>query len=364
MVYFSIFGTMTNKLRNGIALSLIPQIILVIWLGNNPKFVETYYSKKLYPFISEFFRTLFGWIPFSLGDIIYTLLILIAIRYFIKNRHTFKNHPFRFLRDLAMTFSVFYFTFNLVWGLNYYRTPVAEKLTIRDSIQYQEIVDLSEKLIAKTNQIQLKITGDSSQMVNVPYNRNEILKKTIQSYKELETEFPFLHYNHPSLKKSIYSTLSSYLGIGGYLNPFTNEAQVNAKIPLFRFPVVSGHEVAHQVGYSKENETNFIGYLVTMKNDDIYFQYAAYAYALSHCLGALRRTNPVAFEAISANVNTGVKKNYQELRDFNQKYENPFEPIFKSVFNTFLKANQQKDGIKSYGKIVELVVGYHEKHPI
>ncbi len=101
-----------------------------------------------------------------------------------------------------------------------------------------------------------------------------------------------------------------------------------------------------------------------MKNKDIYFQYSASAYALSHCLSAIRLSDPQMFAQLFAKINIGVQKNYQELYEFNQKYANPFEPVFKSIFSTFLKANQQPDGIKSYSKIVELMVGYHEKFPI
>ena len=154
------------------------------------------------------------------------------------------------------------------------------------------------------------------------------------------------------------------MGIGGYLNPFTNEAQVNALTPIFRFPVISGHEVGHQIGYSAENETNFIGYLVTLKNPDPYFQYSASAYGLAHCLNAINNVDQVAYEALFAQLNIGVQKNYQELRDFNDAYENPFEPIFESVFNSFLKANNQPDGIESYSRVVHLMVGYHEKFPL
>jgi len=68
--------------------------------------------------------------------------------------------------------------------------------------------------------------------------------------------------------------------------------------------------------------------------------------------------------ALYKKLNAGTKKNYQELIDHNNAYENPIEPVFKSVFNTFLKANSQKDGIKSYSKVVNLLVGYHEKYPL
>ena len=353
-----------NRLRNGIALSLLPQILLVAWLGSNPKVVETYYSNGIYPVISRFFRILFGWVPFSVGEVMYVLLIVLGIRYLYVNRLKIKNFPFQFLRNVVVVLSVFYFTFNLVWGLNYYRKPIAENFAIRDSVQTSEVIDLAERLIVKTNQLQFELTSDSTKRVQVPYSRNEIFDKTVDGYKQLQKQLPFLKYSHRSLKKSMFSTLASYMGIGGYLNPFTNEAQVNALTPEFRFPVVSGHEVGHQVGYSKENETNFIGYLVTMKNEDHYFQYSASAYALSHCLSAIRRSDKEKFDELYAKVNVGVQENYRELYEHNLEFVNPFEPIFKSIFSTFLKANQQKDGIKSYGKIVELMVGYHEKYPL
>ncbi|CAM4375849.1 DUF3810 domain-containing protein [Zobellia nedashkovskayae] len=355
---------MKNKLRNGIALSLLPQILLVGWLGGNPEIVETYYSNGIYPVISQFFRILFGWVPFSVGEIMYVLLIVLGIRYLYVNHLKIRQFPFQFLRNVVVVLSVFYFTFNLVWGLNYYRKPIAENFAIRDSVQTSDVIDLAERLIVKTNQLQFELTSDSTKRVQVPYSRNEIFDKTVDGYKQLEKQLPFLEYDHRSLKKSMFSKLASYMGIGGYLNPFTNEAQVNALTPEFRFPVVSGHEVGHQVGYSKENETNFIGYLVTIKNEDHYFQYSASAYALSHCLSAIRRTDKEKFDELYAKVNIGVQENYRELYEHNLEFVNPFEPIFKSIFSTFLKANQQKDGIKSYGKIVELMVGYHEKYPL
>lgn len=355
---------MKSKLRNGIALGLIPQIIFVQWLSGHPEWVETYYSNGIYPIISQFFRFLFGWIPFSVGEVIYTLLIGLGLFYVIKKRKKIRQYPYQFIRNIFMVISIFYFTFNLVWGLNYYRKPLAETLEIRDSISRPALINLTQGLIQKTNQIHWEITGDSISKVMMPFNRAEIFERTVAEYGTLEKKMPFLRYHRPSLKKSMYSLLSTYMGIGGYLNPFTNEAQVNALTPLFRYPVISGHEVGHQVGYSKENETNFIGYLVSMKSEDKYFQYSAYTYALSHCMNAVAVMDKAEFDRLYAQVNEGTKKNYQELKDFYAKYQNPLEPIFESVLNTFLKVNNQKDGIQSYSKVVNLMIGYHEKYPI
>ena len=37
----------------------------------NEAWVETYYTYGFYPFFSKLLRILFGWIPFSIGDLVY-----------------------------------------------------------------------------------------------------------------------------------------------------------------------------------------------------------------------------------------------------------------------------------------------------
>ncbi|TVZ09324.1 uncharacterized protein DUF3810 [Cellulophaga sp. RHA_52] len=355
---------MKSKLKNGIALLLPIQIVLVKWLANYPAFIEKYYSNGLYQYTSKFFRYLLGWIPFSVGDILYAALIIFALKYVIKKRKYIKQKPLIFLRNILVVLSIAYFTFHFCWGLNYYREPLYKTLQIKENHSLAELESFVSRLIEKTNTIHKTITEDSTKAVVMPYNKAEIYDLTTVGYTELQKKYPFLNYQTPSLKTSLYSTGLSYAGYGGYLNPFTNEAQVNGKIPLYRYPVIAGHEAGHQIGYSAENETNFIGYLITANNTDIYFKYAAYSYALSYCLSDIRYNNPELFNQLYSNLNVGVKKNYQELSTFWGNYENPMEPVLKSVYSTFLKANNQTDGMKSYSRIVTLLVAYHQKHPL
>ena len=362
-IIYSIFEAMRNKLKDIIALALIPQIILVKWLGSYPELVETYYSKGFYPYFSEFFRSLFGWLPFSVGDIVYAFLIATLLYYFIKNRHQLRQKWKDVLRDTVMVLSIAYFTFHISWGLNYYRLPVAESLSLTEEYNTSDLYDVTTKLIMATNASQERITGDSLTKVEIPYSQKEIFEKTISSYKLLAEKYPQFSYPRPSLKKSMFSTILTYMGYGGYLNPFTHESQVNSKIPPFRFPVVCGHEVGHQLGYSAENETNFIGYLVMANQNDPHLRYAASAYALSYCLREVNRRDPERYKLFYAGINPGVRENYDELRRFWESYENPMEPVFKAIFNTFLKANNQEAGIKSYSLVVSLIIAYHQKEP-
>ena len=64
---------MLKKTSTKVALSLIPLIAVIKILSLFPTFIETYYSNGLYLFISKALRLSFGWLPFSLGDVFYTL---------------------------------------------------------------------------------------------------------------------------------------------------------------------------------------------------------------------------------------------------------------------------------------------------
>jgi uncharacterized protein DUF3810 len=364
VVLIPIFGSMVSKIKNRVALALIPQIILVKWLGNYPDVVEKYYSEGIYPWISEFFRVLYGWIPFSVGDIFYFVLTVLAIRYLVVNRWEIRSYPFKFIRNVFFVLSIAYFTFHLLWGMNYYRQPIAQRFTLEETYSDIELTQLIEALITRANEIQFDITKDTAQSVEIPYSKKEIFDKTLEGYKYLEKDFPFISYKKPSIKKSLFSTALTYMGYGGYINPFTHEGQVNGRLPNFRFPVVSGHEIGHQVGYSAENETNFIGYLATLYNPDPYFQYSAYSYALAYTLSDIRNYDEEKFQLLYAKLNPGIQKNFQEMADFWESFENPLEPVFKAIFNTFLKANNQEDGIKSYNAVVTLMVTYHREHPL
>jgi len=360
----AIFTTMKNKFANAIALSLIPQIFIVKWLAGNPEWIENYYSNGIYPFISKAFRTVFGWLPFSVGDLLYAALIFLAIRYLVIQRKNIRKHFLSFLRDVVMVLSVAYLTFHLLWGFNYYRQPLNQQLGIGLTYDKEELVDMTKTLVEITNSLQYEITKDSSQIVEIPYSKKQILTLSKEGYRNLEKTFPKWTYQKPSVKKSLFSTVLTYMGYGGYLNPFTNEAQVNGRIPKFRDPFVSSHEIGHQIGYSAENETNFIGYLAATGHEDIYFRYSAYAYVLGYCLRDVQGNDSALFDEFYAQLNPGLQKNYQEVADFWAAHENPLEPISKSIFNTFLKANNQKDGIQSYNKVVALMINYHKKNPL
>lgn len=309
-------------------------------------------------------RYAFGWLPFSFGDMFYTIAGVLIIRWLIFSRRRIVKDTKGWFLDTLSAVSLIYFAFHILWGFNYYRLPLHRSLEIENDYSTTELVEFSKQLIIKTNALQFSITNNDTLKVEMPYSKAELLKKVPEGYDNLSKEFKYLSYSPRSLKRSLYSLPLTYMGFSGYLNPFTNEAQIDGLIPTYKYPTTGSHEVAHQLGYAKENEANFIGSMAAMKHPDVYFKYSGHAFALRHCLGEIYKREPKTYVGLLEKVNKGILKNYQEVRYFWSSYENPTEPFFKSTYDNFLKANNQVDGMESYSYVVALLVNYYKNHSL
>jgi hypothetical protein len=343
---------------------LLFQIIFIKLLVFFPETVERFYSNGFYDFISKLERTLLGQIPFSVGDFLYGILIVYILISIWKTRKSWRKNWKDTLLIILGRLSVFYFIFHLFWGLNYYRMPLFEKMNIKREYSTQELVDFTQKLIIKTNEIQFAITHNKNKKVRNPYSQDSILSMTQNGFDNLSKHYPIFEYKIQSRKKSLFSLPLSYIGFGGYLNPFTNEAQVNYKLPMYSFPNVICHEMAHQIGFASESECNFIGFMACIKNDDLYFQYAAYVVALRYCLENIMMKDEVKFNTLKPTINRGIFENYKESELFWEQYDTFVDKGFHAFYDQFLKVNHQKDGLKSYSKFVDLLINYYKDKEI
>jgi hypothetical protein len=339
---------------------LLIQIIILKIIRFFPENIERFYSNGFYVYLSKFLRIILGKIPFSIGDCLYFILILLLIKWFWTNRKSWKLDWINNLLTTLSVLSVFYFLFHILWALNYYREPLFEKMAIERDYTDADLLTFSKKLIAKTNAIQSQITKNDSLKVVFPYSQNQVFEMNQNGYKNLSKEYHFFTYSHLSIKKSLFSLPLTYMGFGGYLNPFTNEAQVNYLGPMYSFPMTTNHEMAHQMGYASESECNFIGFLSSIKNDNLYIQYSGYSMALRYCLGNWQVRNEEVLKQLLKTVHPGILKNYQESEDFWEQYQTPIETGFHAFYDRFLKINQQKDGMDSYSKFVNLMVNYYK----
>ena len=329
-----------------------------------PTVVERYYSSGIYTYISILLRLLFGWLPFSMGDVLYSLAVIwLIIRLWktLKAIITKKVTGQSFLASVRRTLAVVlwvYVLFYSLWGLNYDRLGIAYQLKL-DRVEYNtaDLQQLTTSLIEQVNSTRLSL-GDS---VAYPGNK-EMFGMAVQSYKQAQQKFSFLDYRATSVKSSMWGWLGNYTGFLGYYNPFSAEAQVNTTVPRFVIPFTVCHEIGHQLGYGSEDEANFSGYLAATASADKRFRYSAYFDLFSYANRELFYRDSAAARANYKMLDTLVRKDLQEYKRFILKHENDIEPLITLIYGKYLEANNQPNGLKTYNEVVGWLIAYRKKY--
>ncbi len=350
-----------KKVYKILTVLLIMQWAFIQIIAQYPAIIEKYYSNGLYVYISKFLRIIFGWVPISIGDILYLafgIFILKSIFILLKTKKIhLKNTFFKFGAFVSIIF--FFFHFN--WALNYFREPLFKTLKLeKTNYTSAELINLTKVLISRANNAQVLITKNDTVIVHNPLSKQKIEEKSPLTYSKLQEKYPQFKFENPSIKHSLFSLPLTYMGFAGYINPFTNEAQINSLIPKNNYPATVCHEVAHQIGFASESEANFIGYLAATHSNDSFYNYSGYLMALRYCLFEIYKTNPKQYEILKKEINRGILKDIKRNRDFWISYQNWSEKYFKGFYDSFLKANKQKDGMKEYNKMVSLLISYYK----
>ncbi|MEP6701295.1 MAG: DUF3810 family protein, partial [Bacteroidota bacterium] len=106
---------------------LIVFTILIKWVSWYPGWVERNYSLGVYPVIAKLQRFLFGWLPFSIGDLFYAFLVVVILYKAFKflrllfQKKLNRRHFVVSLQQGIFILLFMYVIFNLLWGLNYNR---------------------------------------------------------------------------------------------------------------------------------------------------------------------------------------------------------------------------------------------------
>ncbi|MBE2229994.1 MAG: DUF3810 domain-containing protein [Chitinophagaceae bacterium] len=344
---------------------LVLLTIGIKWVSWYPEWVEANYSQGLYPRIATFQRYFFGWLPFSAGDLFYAFLILVILfqtgkflRLLFRKKLT--RTYFSEAAQQGIFFLLFiYVFFNLLWGLNYNRTGIAGQLQLQ--VKPYSLADLD----TLTSVLQEKMNHYASFVSRAQrdsFNRKKMLfVSAAAAYKAAEKEYPFLAYQPRSLKPSLYSYLGNYLGFQGYYNPFSGEGQVNTTIPRFLEPFVSTHEIAHQLGYAKENEANFVAFLACKSYESDVFRYSMYLDMYNYALGEVYSRDTLLARRFQEKAHPQVIKDQREYRDFYRRHKNPVEELVMWGYSHFLRANNQPAGKRSYNEVVAWLVAYYKK---
>jgi hypothetical protein len=255
-----------------------------------------------------------------------------------------------------------YVFFNLLWGLNYNRRGIAFQLGLEvKQYSLQDLDTLAVTIQQRVNYYAAFVTEAQRDS----FDRKKLLfRGSVDAYREAGKIFPFLKYEGRSVKPSLYSYLGNYLGFQGYYNPFSGEAQVNTTVPRFLEPYVTTHEIAHQLGYGKENEANFVGFLACRSYSSNAFRYSVYYDLYNYALGELYSRDTALARKLQEGVHPQVKRDQKEFRNFYRRYKNPVENIVMWGYGQYLKANNQPAGKRSYNEVVIWLIAYYKKYGI
>jgi hypothetical protein len=336
-----------------------------IWALNDAG-VETYYTYGAYPHISRALRLLLGWIPFSIGDLLYgaaglylfvkTYKFLVLVRKGASKR----GLGLRALKRVLRIALLVYVLFNLLWGLNYNRQGISHQLGL--NVQKYSVDDL--KALATVLQDRVNTLGarvNSEQRASLNNNTN-LFKEGIATYQQAQKHLPFLQYDYPSIKPSMYTGVGHIFGFTGYYNPFSGEAQLKTTAPVFIKSFVVNHEIAHQLGYGKENEANFVSFLSGRASVNNEVRYSTYFELYLYAMGDLRRKDSTAASELRRQWHPQVKEDYEAYLAYLAHSDNVIEPYISRFYDNFLKLNRQPSGKMTYNEVVAWLIAYQKKY--
>lgn len=326
---------------------------LLFYILSKSDFVVVFFE-KLFEFQKSFHQILFSAIPFSAGDLFYVLMIAVFFIFIFKmiQRKSRKRNALKFF----ILLNILYFIYQIFWGMLYFQKPILEKLPEKE-LKISDIKQLTFEYLERCKQTRSLVNEDKSGVfiiTDISLIKDEILKN--------QTELPILLNNKKgtgirAFKPSLFKPIMSYSGILGYYNPFTAEAQYNSQLPSTYIPFTLSHESAHQLGYAREQEANFIGFLIGEQSNNLDLKYSTEYFVLKSLLNFLAERDPAFVKDILANYSPEMKRDRQAEKLFVKKHEGFLDVFFGFTNDLFLKSNQQ-DGSITYSYFINLLVRY------
>lgn len=311
------------------------------------------YFIKFYDWQKEIHQKLFSGLSFSVGDVLYIVLGLwiISLVYFI-----FKKGIKSQLLKVLIFLNIIYFVYQIFWGLMYFQKPIIE-VSQNNKIPIEKLKELSLKYLELCINNREQLNENKNGVFEIK-NLEELKSSIISSQSKIPTKFN----QKPTtsiinIKPSAFGGIMSLTGILGYYNPFTAEAQYDANLPDSNKAFTISHEAAHQLGYAREQEASFVGFLNCIHSENPELKYSANLYALKNILGNIQSTDPKWVESVIKQYSPKMKRDRAYEIAFRTKNESWLGDLFGWTNDLFLKSNRQ-DGSVTYSYFIYLLIDY------
>ncbi|MCL2056054.1 MAG: DUF3810 domain-containing protein [Oscillospiraceae bacterium] len=353
--------------RAWFGLLAVPAFVLAQLAHAFPAAVEHTYSRAVYPVLSRALGRLTGALPFSVSEILIYIAVTGGIAYLVyeirgiavKQKQR-RRVAARLISTLLCIGGLWYFLFIVMCGLNYYRQPLSEYehigLEVREST-VDELAALCAELADTVNGLREML----------PEDENGVMATGFASYYEgaafagsvfgnIGRDYPIFGGFVPKPKPVFSSLAMSHMNIVGVFVPFTYEANVNVHIPDYAVPSAMMHELAHFKGFMREDEANFISWMACRGSGSDEFHYSGAMLAFAHCTNALYSADRGLYVEVMAGLSEKVRRDLAHNSAYWRRFDGPVSDASTAVNNTYLRANRQSDGVKSYGRMVDLLL--------
>ncbi len=319
--------------------------------------------------VASFFRALFARItnpiPFSLAEmliflvpVLFVLLLVACIRAAQSGWRRAMRYILGVLSAAALIYTLFVFTF----AAGYHASSLDEKLDLADEPVSAEQLERTAGILARRAEETLdEITflyGGASVM---PYGYDELSEKLMEAYDRVTEEYSFIQKLDSRVKPLSVSPVMTYTHISGVYTMFTGEANLNINYPDYVIAYTAAHELAHQRGIARENEANFVAFLVCIASDDPYIRYSGYLNMYEYVSSALYSASRERYTSVVQSLDLRMRYEMIAYNEFFKPYRKTVvSEVSDAVNNTYLVL-QGTEGTKSYGMVVDLAVAYFAK---
>jgi len=349
---------------SGIVLLTVSGILLSC-AKNIPGFAQ-WYAVNVYSVLVGMIGRFFGYFPISVVEMLLyismTVLILAAIKTLkgLRCRRNVKEQIYSMTGVLFFSVVILFFLYAVNCGVNYYRDSFAYSTGLEiDSYSTEELEILCRTLTKEVNFLSDRVRRDGQGVMRLTENEQEEAVRAIQQLAEI---YPELKGYYPQPKRLMIPWILSVQQISGIYSPFTVEANYNNGMVDYNIPFTACHELSHLRGFMREEEANFIAYLACLESDSIEFRYSGSLMGWVYCTNALYRNDFNRWKEIRSELCEAANRDLKENSAYWDKYEGKTAEIADKVNDNYLKANGQSDGIKSYGRMVDLMVAYYRRY--
>lgn len=331
-----------------------------------PGFAETY-AVTVYPVLLRGLGSVSNLAGFAVDELFLYLLLPAACGYVAFGIRRMRKRQVTVLRWLGRTFGglgkigiLWFLVFTLNCGINYHRTPFSELAGLpMEAASAEELQELCLWLTERIEETASRIQTEDNGLCALP---EQMTEKTREAMMRLGERYPELSGWYPRAKPVFTWVVLSMESLEGVSGPYTMEAHYNPDIPAYNQPAVICHELSHLKGFMREDEANYIAYLACTGAEDANLQYSGLLLAYTHSINALYRADYARFLDVRPRLCEQAELDYAYHRAYWERYEGPVSELSDKVNDTYLKANAQKEGSRSYGRMVELLLGeYRQK---